>query len=286
MDHLFDSRHPVVTCEWLQAHLDDPDVVVLEVAFDPLPKAAYSQGHIDGAHFAWWKDLCWHDTDRQFPTPEVMARRLEALGMNDDRTLVLVGDTIQFATYAYWVLTMTGLSHLAVVLDGGRTAWVSDGRPLTQVVPDLVASGPVTPRDPDVGSRLGRDDILAGLDDPNRVLVDMRSDEEYSGERVAPPTAPFDHGAERRGRIPGARHVYYEWLLRPDARFLPASDMASIFDEAGAVEGKDIVTYCRTSHRASLGWFVSTFLMNRPGVRVYDGSWTEWGSIVGFPIEL
>lgn len=276
----------MVSPDWLAEHLDDPSIVLLEVAFATPDNAMYfTEGHIPGAHFAYWKDLCWHDSDRQFATAQEMASRLEAFGVSDDTTLVLVGDTIQFATYTFWVLTMTGHDHLARVLDGGHKAWALEGRPMTREVPATPERGSVTPRTGDSSSRLGRDDMLAHLGDPNRVLVDMRSDEEYHGERVSPSHFPVDYGAERKGRIPGARHLYYERLLDTDGRFLPAGEIGRRLDAIGADPDADVVTYCRLSHRATLGWFAATHLLGRSNVRVYDGSWTEWGSIVGFPIE-
>jgi thiosulfate/3-mercaptopyruvate sulfurtransferase len=277
---------PLCTVEWLAEHADDPNVVLLEVSFmEPAKALYYLNGHIPGAHYTWWKDLCWDDSDRRFPEPEEMARRLAAFGVSDDSTLVLIGDTIQFATYAYWVLTLTGLSHLAVVLDGGRQLWDSQGRPLTADEPQAPTSGTVSPGAPDFSSLVGRDDVLANLDSPQRVMLDMRSTEEYTGQRVSPTTSPFDHGAERKGRIPGARHLYFEELLSPDGTFLDASGIDERLAEAGAAPGTDAVAYCRLSHRATIGWFAATELAGRRDLRVYDGSWTEWGSMVGMPIE-
>ncbi len=277
---------PLVSAGWLADHLDDPTVVILEVAFDLPHKALYfSQGHIPGARYIWWKELCWHDTDREFADPVTMAGRLGALGVSDDSTLILVGDTIQFATYAYWTLTMTGLDHLTRILDGGRQIWDREARLLTHDLPAAATPGRVTPGVGDVSSRVGRDDVLTHLNHPDRVLVDMRSPEEYRGERVSPLTAPIDHGAERKGRIPGARHLYYQRLLAEDGTFLPPADLADRFASVGADDRADVVAYCRLSHRASLGWFAATRLLGRSNLRVYDGSWTEWGSIVGFPIE-
>lgn len=277
---------PLVSTDWLAEHLDDPAVVIVECAAAGPDTAEYfSVGHIPGAHYAWWKDLCWHETDRQFPTADVLARRLEAFGMSDDHTLVLVGDTIQFATYPFWVMEMVGLSHLAKVLDGGRQIWMAENRPTTTDLPARPSPGVVTPGTADSGSRVGRDDVLAHLDDPGRVLLDMRSDEEYNAERVSPTKWQVDHGAERKGRIPGARHLYYERLLDEQGRFRSPDDLRAEFDGEGATPDVDAVTYCRLSHRASLGWFCATKLAGRNNFRVYDGSWTEWGSIVGVPIE-
>ena len=277
---------PLVSVDWLREHLDDPAVVILEVSTEREPTARYfREGHIPGAHFAWWKTLCWDEADREFPPPEEMTRRLRALGVSDDSHLVLVGDPIQFATYPYWALALSGLDHVASVLDGGRALWASRGLPLTSEAPPAPAPGTVTPRGAGEPARVGRDDVRAHLGDPDRVLVDMRTDEEFSGERVSPATSPFDHGAERAGRIPGAKHLYFERLLDGEGRFLGADGIGEQLSSVGATPDADVVTYCRLSHRASLGWFAATRLLGWSNVRVYDGSWTEWGSIVGFPVE-
>lgn len=275
----------LVSPEWLEAHLDDPDVVVVEVSFYLPDKAAWFNGHIRGSHYVWWKDFCWADDVRQFPSPEVMAARLGDLGVGDDSTLVLVGDPIQFATYAYWVLAMAGFEHLAFVLDGGHPAWESSGRVLTDAPPPAPVTAVPTPGQPVLDARIGRDQVLAGLDGEGRALVDLRSVEEFEGERVAPLTAPYDHGAERKGHIPGARHLPHDRLLTPDGRFLDAAGIRAAFGGVGVGADGEIVTYCRLSHRASLAWFALTRLAGRDDVRVYDGSWTEWGSMVGMPIE-
>ena len=277
---------PICTVDWLAEHLDDPKVVLLEVAFMPPAKALYyANGHVPGARYTFWKDFCWDETDRRFPEPDEMARRLESLGVSDDSTLVLIGDTIQFATYAFWVLTLTGLSHLATVLDGGRQLWEAQGRPLTHDDPAPAVPGVVTPGTPDTSSLVGRDDVLENLENPGRVLIDMRSTEEYTGQRVSPTSSPFDHGAERMGRIPGSRHLYYEDLLDEAGRFLDEAGVEAKLQSIGAGDGVDTVAYCRLSHRATLGWFAATHLAGRSDVRVYDGSWTEWGSMVGMPVE-
>jgi thiosulfate/3-mercaptopyruvate sulfurtransferase len=275
----------LVSPEWLEAHLDDPDVVIVEVSFYLPATAAWFNGHIPGSRYVWWKDFCWADDVRQFPTTEVMASRLGELGVGDDSTLVLVGDPIQFATYAYWVLAMAGFEHLAVVLDGGHLDWESAGRTLTDAPPPAPTPARPAPGRPVTDARVGRDEVLARLDDERRTLVDLRSAEEYEGQRVAPLTAPFDHGAERKGHIPGARHLPHERLLTPEGRFLDGSGILAAFAGVGVGDDGEVVTYCRLSHRASLAWFALTRLAGRDHVRVYDGSWTEWGSMVGMPIE-
>lgn len=276
----------MVDSDWLEARLGDPTLVLLEVSFYPPERASYYDGHAPGAHFVPWKEFCWHESDREFAGPEVMAERLASYGVTDESTVVLIGDTIQFATYAYWTITMAGLEHLVTILDGGSHAWKERGRPLTTDIPPKPELGHVTLRDADTSSRVGRDDVLAHLDDPGRVLIDVRSPEEYRGERVSPLTAPFDHGAERSGRIPGAKHLYYlDRLLNKDTTFRTPEEMIAEFNREGATADKDVVTYCRLSHRASLAWFAMTRLADQQNVKIYDGSWTEWGTIVGFPIE-
>ena len=272
---------PLIAAEELAARLGEPGVAVLEVAFDP-SDVPFREAHVPGSRWAHWKGLLWHATDRRFPEPETLAARLGALGIGGDDELVLVGDPIQFATYAYWVLGMLG--RPARVLDGGRARWLSGGFP--------VEAGEPAPTEPvahpageaDLSSTIGRDEVLAALGGETPI-VDLRSPEEFHGERVAPPFAPFDHGAERRGRIPGARHLWFERLLAGDGTFLPADELRAAFREAGLRNGGDVITYCRLGHRASLGWFVLHELLGHERVRVYDGSWTEWGSIVGVPVE-
>ena len=277
-------NRPLVSTQWLADHLDDPTVVILEVSIDPLDRADYRSGHIPGAHFVYWKDLLWHNSDREFPSPEVLAERLRALGVGDTTTVALVGDPFQFAGYAYWVMTMSGQEERCRLVDGGRRTWVAEQRPLTTQIPEA-AVGNLTPGAVDFEPRIGRDEVRAGLGPGGPLLIDMRSPEEYRGERVSPPWLAFDHGAERGGHIPGARNLFIDNVLTDNGTLLPPDDLRERFEAVGLADDIDIVTYCRLSHRGSLAWFILTRLLGEPNVRVYDGSWTEWGSIVGFPVE-
>jgi thiosulfate/3-mercaptopyruvate sulfurtransferase len=253
--------HPemLATTEWLAKHLDDPEVRVIEVeAMGPSP---YPQGHIPGALNWPWKESLWDRARREFVSPADFARLMSRSGVAPETTLVFYSEDIQFATYALWTCILRG--HCQVkLLNGGRTKWMQEGRPFTTEVPQM----------------------LAGLGNPDRVLLDVRSPEEYRGERVMPPP-DFDHGAERKGRIPGAQHLYYQELLNDDDTFRPAEALRAVFDARGATPDRDIVVYCRLSHRATLVWFTARYLLGYPRVRSYDGSWTEWGSMVGMPIE-
>jgi thiosulfate/3-mercaptopyruvate sulfurtransferase len=277
-------RNPLVSTAWLQEKLESDDsVVVVEVSSNDAPEEATGSQHVPEARFAFWKDLCWSDTDRQFPSPEEMAQRLSVLGITDDSTIALVGDPFQYGTYAYWVLTMTGQESRTVLVDGGRPKWLAEGRDLGMVADDVI-EGHLTPGEPDESCRIGRRGVLDRISDPNVMLLDVRSAEEYNGERVSPSWFEVDYGAERRGRIPGATHLYYGDLLREDSTFQDRGELEARLGQPSS-ETAETVTYCRLSHRATLAWFALTRILDRPAVRVYDGSWTEWGSIVGYPIE-
>lgn len=274
---------PLVSTGWLNDHLDDPSVAVLEVSSSLPDEAEYNDGHVPGSRFAHWKDLVWHETDRQFPSPTAMAKRLSELGLPAEGTIALLGDPVQYSTYTFWVMTMTGQGSRFVHVDGGREKWVSEGRPLTTEVPEAVVTN-IAAGQPDESCRIGRDEVRAGLDDPNRLIIDARSPEEYAGERVSPDYFEVDHGAERKGHIPGARHLFYTDLLTEDGAYRTPDELRRRLADL-PIYDRQVITYCRLSHRGTLVWFALKYLLGVENVRVYDGSWTEWGSIVGFPIE-
>lgn len=272
----------LVSTEWLHDRLTDDSVRILEVGSGD--DREYRLGHVPESTWTFWQGLCWDDDARQFATPTQMAERLGQLGIANATTLVVMSDKPQYATYAYWTMTMAGISNVRI-LDGSRTAWVSEGRPIS------VATQPWrpvnrSPGEPDQSSRVGRDDILEHLNSPGRLVVDARSPEEFRGERVMP-LPNFDHGAQRVGRIPGAVHLYYRLLLNDDDTFKDSDQIIATLREVGISPDNDleIVTYCRLSHRATLVWFALTNIVGLANVRIYDGSWTEWGSMVGMPIE-
>jgi thiosulfate/3-mercaptopyruvate sulfurtransferase len=274
----------LVSTDWLEQHLDDDDLRLIEIS-STVDDAAYHQGgHIPGAAWFFWKDICWHPTDRQFITPEALAERLGAIGVGPKTTVVLYGDPVQYGTYAYWAFTMAGHANLKI-LDGTRTKWTQEGRPLSKDIPEFsVVDYP--PGKGDASMRLGRDDIRDNLGRPGRFLLDVRSPEEYSGERVM--EAPkFDHGAERGGRIPGAQHLFFKELLNDDDTYKSPDELFAILEGVGATpdNADEIVVYCRLSHRATFTWVAMTRILGFENVKIYDGSWTEWGSIVGFPVE-
>ena len=281
MSRIVESKY-VASLDWLEEHLGDPQIRIVEIN-DLSSSVTYYDAHIPGAVYWRWHQALWHPTNRDFIPPKRFARLMEFSGITHDTTIIFYSHSKQFASYAFWVCRMRG--HKSVkIMDGNRNLWAKQKRPLQKSPPSVNQT--VYPlRAIDHSCRIGRDEVLAGLNDPDRVLLDLRSAEEYRGERVAPPQWPFDHGAVRYGHIPGGRHLFYRELLDDDERFLPFESLQAAFEKRGAGPDKDIITYCRLSHRGSMGWFIASCLLRYPRVRVYDGSWTEWGSSVGLPIE-
>ena len=278
---------PLVSSQWLADRLADPSVVVAHVLYEA-DIDDYAEGHVPGARKLYWKDFFWHDTIRQFPTPEDMTARLGKLGVDENTTLVLYSGRNQYAIYGYWV-TKILCGHPDVrVLDGHLKKWVLDGRESQTETPRVYPRVGVPQRESrDDSSRVGSAEIRDKLGQPGFVVLDARYHSEYDGERVKPGTG-FDFGAERWGRIPGARHLFFRDLFNDeDDTLLPPADLEALFRNVGAGpdQADEVVSYCRLGHRASLLWFAATQIVGWDHFRVYDGSWTEWGSSVGFPIE-
>lgn len=274
----------IISSQWLADNLLDPKIKIIEVSSKKENEAGYFKKHIPGAINFWWKDLCWDDTDRQFVTPLQLADRLGKVGISHENTVVLYGEPVQYGTYALWSMIMAGHPDIKL-LDGGRMRWMSQELPNTNKLPEI-SKTEYKVQQPFQKMRLGRDDILKNLNNNNRFLLDVRTPEEYSGERVME-YGQFDHGAERGGRIPGAKHLFFKELINKDDTFKEAHEIKAKLDNVGASleEFNEIVVYCRLSHRATLVWTAMTYILGYTNVRIYDGSWTEWGSIVGFPVE-
>lgn len=281
------AKVPVlVSTDWLAAHLDDPSVKVAGIRIEP---GEPDGGHIPGALSWFWKDAFWDTLAREFATPDQLARRLAAQGISETTTLVLYSPRVQFSIYGHWVLTEMCGHPDTRVLDGGWPKWLAEGRPVaaTAVAPDAAQPGPYRQAraERDDATRIRREELLSRLGG-RTVIVDARSAEEYAGLRVRP-LPGFDHGAERAGRIPGARHLPVSQLLGPDGTFRPKEEIEAIFRAAGAApdQAEEVIAYCRLGHRASMAWFAASRILGWSHLRVYDGSWTEWGSSVGMPVE-
>lgn len=281
------ATRSVIAPEDLAADLDDPNLAVIEVY-----AATPGRPVIPGARGVFWKDLAWHPLERELATGPELSRRLFALGAGEGSRIVLAGDPTQFAAYLLWTLRVRGYGHSADIayLDGGVEAWRAAG--LSTAAERIVERRPPTdplavpePTAADERLRIGRDDVRALLGRDDVVILDYRTVEEYSGGRVSGPNAPIDHGAERHGRIPGARHLFFRDLLDNHGRLRPRAELQRIVNDRVGDAPALIVNYCRLSHRSTLGWIALSEVLGIENVRVYDGSWTEWGSIVGFPIE-
>ena len=276
---------PFVTTAWLEEHITDRDLRIIEICSLNDDKT-YRSGHIPGAHWFYWKAACWHETDRDFIAPEAMSKLFGSIGISPQSKVVLYGDPVQFGSYAFWTFTMAGHNNLRL-LDGGRKKWVIERRPLSQDLPHYPAVPYPAPRPGRQCMRIGRETVREHLRKSSRLLLDLRSPEEYSGERVSDYSFKFDHGAERSGRIPGAVHLYFRDLLNEDDSFKSHDQLALTLAARGIAPDKfdEIICYCRLSHRATVGWLALEQILGHKNVKIYDGSWTEWGNVVGYPIE-
>ena len=270
----------VVTTDWLAEHMGDSGIRIVEVS--SMGESTYPEGHIPGAIYWPWKESLWDQYTREFVLPPDFAALMSRSGVTPDTTVIFYSDRCQFGTYALWTCLLRGHINVKIV-DGSRTRWVEDGRPMTTAVPEIKPTDyPVQPTNE--ARRISRNGVLAGMGNPDRVILDGRTPEEYDGLRVKP-FPGFDHGAVRKGHIPGAKHLFYRELINEDETWKPVDEIRKAFEARGATPDKDIVSYCRTGHRASFLWFTAYFLLGYPRVRVYDGSWLEWGNMVGMPIE-
>ncbi|HLJ60880.1 MAG TPA: sulfurtransferase [bacterium] len=273
--------HPEVLVEtpWLSEHLKDPKVRVVEVSED---LTLYDQGHIPGAVHFNWKSQLQDGIRRDWIDKAQVEALLGAHGIGNDTTVVLYGDKNNwFATYTFWLLSIYGVER-ARILNGGRAKWIAEGRP---IVTDVPAHPRATFRakDADVSIRAFRDQVLSKLG-KGVALVDVRSPQEYSGELIAMPAYPQE-GAQRGGHIPGAQHIPWGQNVREDGTFKSPEELRALYEAKGITPDKEVIAYCRIGERSSLTWFTLAKLLGYPNVRNYDGSWTEWGSLVGAPIE-
>lgn len=272
----------LVSTDWVAQHLEDPGVRIVESNEDPL---LYSTGHIPGAvEVDWTRDLN-DPVRRDYLDREGFERLMRRIGATRDTTVVFYGDRNNWwATYAYWVFQLFGHDK-AKIMDGGRIKWVNEGRPQTRDVPSYPESDYKAAERDDERIRAFRDQVLHHVAGQGR-LIDVRSPQEFSGERLHMPEYP-NEGALRGGHIPGAANVPWARAINAeDGTFKTADELRSIYEgEARLKKDDDVIVYCRIGERSSHTWFVLTHLLGYPRVRNYDGSWTEWGNLVGVPIE-
>jgi thiosulfate/3-mercaptopyruvate sulfurtransferase len=275
------SRSDVlVDADWVEAHLGDPGVVLVEVDEDT---SAYDKGHIANAvKIDWRKDL-QDPVRRDFVDRHGFEELLSARGIsNDDLVVLYGGNNNWFAAYAYWYFRLYGHANVKL-LDGGRKKWELDSRDLVTEVPDRAKTS-YQAKDQDSTLRAFRDEVVAAIGQRN--LVDVRSPDEFSGKLLAPAHLPQEQ-AQRAGHIPTAKNVPWSKAANDDGTFKPDDDLRKLYgDEAGLDFAKDTIAYCRIGERSAHTWFVLHELLGQANVKNYDGSWTEYGSLVGVPIEL
>lgn len=273
----------LVSTTWLAAHLDDPDIRILESDEDVL---LYDIGHIPNAQKIDWHADLNDDLVRDYISREKFEALVRRLGIDDATTVVFYGDKNNWwATYAFWVFRLFDFPEEKLrILDGGRTKWEQEGRGFATDVRRFALTGFVAKERDDTRIRVFKDEVLdhAGA---HRPLIDVRSPDEYSGKKTHMPEYPQE-GVLRGGHIPGAKNIPWARAANPDGTFKSASELRAIYEgEAGLKANDDVVAYCRIGERSSHTWFVLRYLLGYEKVRNYDGSWTEWGNSVRAPVE-
>ena len=277
-----DYAHPesLVSTDWVAEHGNDASVRLVEVDVDT---SAYEQGHIAGAVGWNWQSQLQQPVRRDLASKEEIEQLLGGSGIGNDTTVILYGDNNNwFAAWAFWQLKYYGHSDVRI-MDGGRAKWEAEGRPLTTDVPAHPAAS-YSASEGDESIRAYRDQVLALVNAGGVALVDVRSPAEFSGELLAPANLPQE-GSQRGGHIPGAANIPWGQAVAEDGSFKSADDLRALYGGNGIDGSRETIAYCRIGERSSHTWFVLTQLLGMENVRNYDGSWTEWGSIVGAPIE-
>ena len=274
----------LVEPEWLEGHLHDDSIRIVEVDENPARyrHACYREAHIPGAIGFDWKLELQDQVRRDFLGPEELGRLFGSRGISNEHQIVLYGDRNNwFAAYTYWYLKYYGHDDVKL-LNGPRERWISEGRPVTDVKPSFEPAT-FTAGAGDDGIRARREDVLRALGHVH-VLVDVRSPQEYSGDLVVLPG--YEHeGAQRSGHIPGAKSIPWSQAVREDGGFRSADELGELYAAKGVLGGEPIITYCRIGERSAHTWFVLHELLGEADVKNYDGSWAEWGNLIGVPIE-
>ncbi len=273
--------HPeyLVETDWVQEHLNDPQVRLVESNEDPL---LYDTGHIPGAVKVDWFTMLQDPVRREFISQEQFEALCSSLGISNDTTVVFYGDKNNwFACYAFWLFEYYGHPHLRI-MNGGRQKWTLENRPLTTEVPSYPPTQ-YRAKPANRAIRAFRDDVFRHVEQ-GLPLVDVRSPQEYTGELLHMPGYPQE-GAMRGGHIKGAVNIPWASAVHPETgTFKSAEELRALYESKGILPDKEIIAYCRIGERSSHTWFVLKYLLGYPNVRNYDGSWTEWGNLVGAPI--
>jgi thiosulfate/3-mercaptopyruvate sulfurtransferase len=282
--------HPevLVDTQWIEEHLNDPKIRIAEVDYDS--QTNYEIGHIPNSVLIDWKKDINHDVTRDILDVNKYQELLQRIGIkNNETTVILYGDFNNwFAAFAFWVFKYYGYGDVRL-LNGGRKKWLEEDRPVTKDVPNF-PKGEIKidgAHKPDGNIRIFLADIKNALVSRRKFqikLVDVRSPAEYAGQISAPPEYPTEH-AQRAGHIPGANNIPWAHALKEDGTFKSFEDLTKLYESNGISPKNEVITYCRIGERSSHSWFVLKYLLGYPDVKNYDGSWTEWGNLIGNPIE-
>ena len=275
--------HPevLVDTNWTEAHLKDPNVRIAEVDYDP--KTNYHLGHIPGSVLFDWKKDINDPLNRNIISKESCEELLKKSGINQDSTLILYGDFNNwFAAFAFWVFKYYGYEDVRI-MNGGRKKWLEEDRSIDKIIP-IYQRGNFKASNPDEKIRTYLNHVSESLKSNQSILVDVRSPPEFTGEVTAPAEYPTEH-AQRGGHIPSAINVPWGKAVNEDGTFKSPEDLMKLYKENGIIPDKEVISYCRIGERSSHTWFVLKYLLGYPDVKNYDGSWTEWGNMIGNPIE-
>ena len=269
----------LVSTDWVAQHLSDESIRLVEVDVDT---TAYESGHIPGAIGFNWQTQLQHRVRRDIISREEFEQLLSESGISNDHTVILYGDNNNwFAAYAFWLFSIYGHEKL-YLMDGGRKKWLAEGRPLTTDVPRYPRTR-YQAEEPDWTLRAYSAQVMQAIGNPQVALVDVRSPQEFTGEVIAPPG--MTETAQRGGHIPGAVNIPWAQAVNEDGTFKSVHELRALYTSKGITPDKEVIAYCRIGERSSHTWFVLRHLLGYPHVRNYDGSWTEWGNLVGAPIE-
>ena len=269
----------LVTADWVAQNINNPQVAIVEVDEDT---TLYAQGHIENAITFNWREDLQDGLRRDIISKEGFEALLSKSGISNDTTVVLYGGNNNwFAAYAYWYFKLYG-HHDVRLLDGGRKRWELDARPFVTAAPARTATRYVA-KDQDLSLRAFRDEVIAAIGVKN--IVDVRSPAEFSGELAAPAHLPQE-GGQVKGHVPTAKNIPWSKAANEDGTFKSQDELKEIYQSAGVDLGKDTIAYCRIGERSAFSWFVLHELLGVSNVKNYDGSWTEYGSLVGVPVEL
>lgn len=271
----------LVSTQWINDHLNDPKVRFVEVDYSPA--TSYMLGHIPGAVLFDWKRDIIDSCKRDVISKEDLEHLLQRIGVNNDTTLIVYGDLKNwFATFAFWIFKYYGFQDVRL-MNGSRKKWFDENRPLSLDIPSY-PRGNFKASDPDKSIRVYMNYVKEALRSQDKVLVDVRTNEEYNGKTLAPTEYSTEYG-QMGGHIPGAVNIPWAKMVNEDGSLKSADELKKLYESLNVTPDKEVITYCGIGERAAYTWFVLKYLLGYPNVKSYDGSWLEWGSTLGNPIE-